>query len=485
MSGELEQMVINDQLGPQPPAQLPPRGELEQMVIGDAVASQPLIMEEDGFSFGNMLSNIPGSGAKYLGDIAQAVMSPIDTGKAIYDIGEGLVNKVGRNLSEAIEGRDIEPLPGSEDAVDAFGRAIVDRYGSVDALLNTIETDPVGFAADVAGILSPVRRVPGLEKVGKVADAIEPVSGAMQLAAKVIPEQAAHKLYQSAAKFSTTLNRDQRQAIIQTALDNGLYPTSNGVLRIETMTDLLNGQLDDLIDAASTAGTQIPVDRVFEYISDVMRNKDGFKVQSGKDIEDLQKLSAAIHESLKGRQTVSPQEMQAFKKDAYQKINWNAKYQKGTPAKEEGMKAAARGAKDSIVDAMPEAADINAELSKLYELQPHLQRAANRIENNNVIGLQTMLGGGGVGTAVALETGSAALGVSAALITAVLGSPKSKATVAIALNKLGQGDMGWINKRIGTPEVRVALALAGRAQESGGDTVSPESQQLIDAVGAN
>lgn len=123
---------------------------------------------------GAMAENFSDSLSKFAGDFLEAVTSPIQTAKNIGELGYGIVAKV-------IPGKQPE-----EEVANAVGQFFADRYGGIDEIKNTLATDPVGFAADLATILSgggaAVARAPGMAgKLGSIAakagGVIDPISG--------------------------------------------------------------------------------------------------------------------------------------------------------------------------------------------------------------------------------------------------------------------------------------------------------------------
>jgi hypothetical protein len=106
-------------------------------------------------AIGETLSNVPRSAAHFAESVAQPILHPVETAENIGRIGKGVMQKLG-----VISGKD------ATQYADAVGKALVDRYGSKDAILKTIVVDPVGIAADVATVLSAggslAVRAPGL-----------------------------------------------------------------------------------------------------------------------------------------------------------------------------------------------------------------------------------------------------------------------------------------------------------------------------------
>ena len=134
-------------------------------------------VDDDQFSLGETVRNIPSSAGRFLGGIAGAVAHPIRTVKALAGVGAGAVEKF-------IPGRQAE-----EKYVDALFDVYKERYGGVDNALQTIETDPIGVLADLSIVLTGGGAIAGkigaVSKVGqtvsKVGQAINPLSAVTKI----------------------------------------------------------------------------------------------------------------------------------------------------------------------------------------------------------------------------------------------------------------------------------------------------------------
>jgi hypothetical protein len=117
--------------------------------------------EEDG-SWGSVLSraaqNIVPSAKQFGRDIVQPILHPKETAKSMAQLGRGIMEKV-------IPGD--QGWKGDEEIANAVGEFFVDRYGSMDAIKETIATDPVGIVADLGMVLSGAGA--GVRGAGKVA----------------------------------------------------------------------------------------------------------------------------------------------------------------------------------------------------------------------------------------------------------------------------------------------------------------------------
>ena len=127
---------------------------------------------------GQAITNIPSSGAQFGKDIAKVVTEPVETGKALWKLASGLVQKI---------------IPGEQEneaAVDAVGKFLSNRYGRgesgdiVENIKRTIAKDPVGVLADVSTIFTgggmAAARAPamagqiarGVQKAGQMIDPV-------------------------------------------------------------------------------------------------------------------------------------------------------------------------------------------------------------------------------------------------------------------------------------------------------------------------
>lgn len=123
------------------------------------------------------VKNIPSSALEFGKNIVQPIVDPIGTAKSIGGIGAGVMQKLGI-------------MSGTENIADAdaVGKFLVDRYGSLDAIKNTLATDPVGLASDISMLLSggamTAARVPAIAGVAARAGAA-PTAAMLRTAARL------------------------------------------------------------------------------------------------------------------------------------------------------------------------------------------------------------------------------------------------------------------------------------------------------------
>ena len=129
---------------------------------------------------GEAISNIPSSAAKFATDIVQPFLSPVQTAKSLADAAAGGLRAGARAVlpeavTNAIDSFDApETTQRIEQTASGVGQFFKDRYGSADAIKNTLATDPVGAAGDAALALTGggavAARAPGA--VGRAGQAV-------------------------------------------------------------------------------------------------------------------------------------------------------------------------------------------------------------------------------------------------------------------------------------------------------------------------
>jgi hypothetical protein len=402
------------------------------------------------FSAAKTLENVPSSALQYGKNLATAITSPLQTGRAILDIGAGaLQNALPQNVVDFINQADanrpeaLQAGVAARDVAGNVGQYYKERYGGKQNVLRAIQQDPVGVLSDVSGVLTGgATLAPKLATLGKVGAAIEPLSIAANTlgygAAKVLPSTLPAKLYESAAKWSTTLSPAERANITQTALEQQIMPSYSGVGKAQTTINVLGNRIDELIANATEANVKIPAAKVFENLNNVRKELGGFKIEAQPDLAALNRIESNFRQYLKKNKitSVTPAQMQAFKQDIYQTGIYKKKNQVSTKAEDEAFKAMARAAKESIESKVPQVSALNAQQGQLLELMPNLERSAARIENRDLLGI-----GGGVkaagGQALGDTTG-AVLGAT----QSIFDMPKPKAWTALNLYKKQNQGLG-------------------------------------------
>jgi hypothetical protein len=139
---------------------------------------------------GEALANFPSSASSFYKGLVTAITNPMQTATGVLDVGAGALQKLlPKDLVDMVNQIDNKPEAAKRavDAANAVGGMFKDRYGSVEALKNTLATDPVGAAADLStlftgGASATARVAPAVSKVmrtvGKFTNPVTPVTSA-------------------------------------------------------------------------------------------------------------------------------------------------------------------------------------------------------------------------------------------------------------------------------------------------------------------
>ena len=151
-----------------------------QLVSGLRAPEQPMLRPLE--SARKAAAAYPGSAAKVLSDtvkgIYQLATSPAQTTMGVLDVAAGALRNMApaglrKFLDSASDPATIERI---QAAAQKAGGAFAERYGSNEAIVNTLETDPAGAMSDIATILgiggaaAPGRVGTTLTKASRVAD---------------------------------------------------------------------------------------------------------------------------------------------------------------------------------------------------------------------------------------------------------------------------------------------------------------------------
>ena len=139
---------------------------------------------------GEALSNVGPSAANFYKGLLTAITNPAQTAMGVLDVGAGaLQNLLPKSVVDLVNQIDTNPDAAKRavETANAVGGLYKDRYGSVEALKNTLATDPVGAASDLStlftgGASATARVAPAASKVmgavGKYTNPLAPVTTA-------------------------------------------------------------------------------------------------------------------------------------------------------------------------------------------------------------------------------------------------------------------------------------------------------------------
>ena len=255
------------------------------------------------------LSNVPRSGINLVGDLAHAVMNPIDTVGNIADVAAGGLRKaLPKSVSAFID--SVDPATNAkqnqqrmDDKATAVGEVYANRYGGGQNILDTIRTDPVGAVGDVSALLggagAALKVAPGMGKAAtvasKVGSAIDPTLAALRGVGKVANAtgKVGKNLFSTVSNIPVeNLNQAYRSGRTgeKTFLEHlrGETPTTDtiGMARgnVDTMRQTMRKNYAEAKDGWANDTTQLnfaPVEDAMVKLKESLQHKGQWKI--GKD----------------------------------------------------------------------------------------------------------------------------------------------------------------------------------------------------------
>lgn len=369
-----------------------------------------------------MIMNIPSSAGNYIKTLVKGIASMPEMAKnALPSNPQELVNR----MSDAGDKTwDKVVLP-----------VLKNRYGSVDNILNTLKTDPVGVLADVSMIYAP-------------ADPTRAITGTAKAAGKALTETLPKWSYKSAVKMGTgkALSVAERNKRAITGLEEAILPTEGGLSKLEGKIGAIEEAIQTPVTEAAQRGVTVPRQAVAGRLEDTME-KFTQQVNPLDDLNAIANVEKGFVETQPSRIPIDV--AQKLKKGTYQQLK--GKYGKLSGAAIESEKALARGLKEEVYSALeathPELKALGEKEGSLLALKDSIENAVKRIQNQEAIGLG-MPAGAGAGYAMGGSTGAATAG----FLAKALELPRVKSALAVALYKAGKA-----SKKLSKP-----AAVAGK-----------------------
>ena len=140
---------------------------------------------------GEALGNVPSSAANLAKGLYQAVTNPVETVSGAMDVAAGgLQNALPKSVVDFVNQFETNPEAAQRavQAANAAGGMVKERYGSMDAIKNTLATDPVGAAGDLSLLFSGgagvAARTPMLAKAAPALRTAASMTDPLNMAAK-------------------------------------------------------------------------------------------------------------------------------------------------------------------------------------------------------------------------------------------------------------------------------------------------------------
>ena len=404
---------------------------------------------DPGFEFSTMISNMGPSLRKNIGDFVSAVTNPIDTVAAIGSTAGGYLGKAG------VPG--LERFTPFADAMNDFFR---ERYGSTEAFLNTVETDPVGALADLSTIFTGVggagRAVTSTggaanrvaSQVSRLGNVIDPVNQSLNVVqaplGALIPESVPQNLYASGVKPSGTLSATDRANVLQTGLDEGIMPTPAGVRKLDDLITGFGRRVDNLIEKSIRDDTAVDATVLFSDLADLENTvSTTVRLNREADLEAIAKVRSALAKSIYRTDDIDAntppkrldaRELQSLKQQAYAAADYGMRALEN-PMSNQAFQAIGRSARRGVETAVnsPELTALNRRLGGLLEARPVIERASGVTQNRNFVNLPGLLGASAGYGAAGDPFAAATLGAAGSLAGRI-----PQAAMGIGLNRMRQ-----------------------------------------------
>ncbi len=237
--------------------------------------SQPLTAGQ--VAKGAVTSFVPSLG-NMIGDIISAISSPLETGKAVLDVGAGALQNILPERLVQFIGED----KASREAANKVGQFYIDRYGSPEAVKKVIATDPAGFLADVSTVLTggamATTKVPAVSSaLSKTASMVDPLALTARTAAAGLT--GAGKVAENVLGATTGVGKE--------AISQAFKAGAEGGQTGRQFTSNLRGQADmmDVLDVAKQNLEQLRKDRSQAYQANMANIKGDKTVLSFDGID--------------------------------------------------------------------------------------------------------------------------------------------------------------------------------------------------------
>jgi len=377
---------------------------------------------------------------------------PSSAGKMVKDITYPFTNW------DEFSGGMKKLFSGDDEALSSVKQMLVDRYGSEDALKNTLATDPVGLLSDLSLLATggglAVKGAGTLGKVGalksaggaimKGASAIDPISIAAQAAGgtvrgigAVAPKLSPESLYMSALKkgaLSSKTTAEEMAAAARTGLKYDIPLSMSGGGKVQSLLGTIDNQIGAFIDAKAAAGDTVKRSDVLRELNK-MRQPDGllyntpYRDKVGKITKRTEDWVVANYPEeipVKVAQSMKTQMQQYLSKQ------YGSETKAIQVASDKGY---ARGARLALAEKYPELDLLNMTAKELHEFEKIFDPALARVMARDVSGLgPAMKTGSGAMLDQVLGTGGVMAAVGAG--QSILDTPAVKAWVARRLYKL-------------------------------------------------
>lgn len=358
---------------------------------------------------GTSVGDVAQSGRDYVGNMAQAVMHPLQTVQGIGNVALGGVQKL---------------LPGQqpqEPYADALGEFIKQRYGSFDRAKETWKHDPVGVVADASMVLmgggSAVGTLPKMAKVGrmaaKVGQAIDPLVATTRAArfAGAIPARVAERSLKGVAGYEINSLIKPKNRQFSYGKNPGLAVAQEGIVatsledlaaKASQRVDQLGAQIGQVLDAPAVATTRLNISKTLEPIQaaiDTARKNPRTNKAVIQRLENVRDDLLGVVVNPDGTTSVTkdltaltPRQVFEFKRTIGDLTKWTDQLSDDTVVNG-AMKKTYSAVRRSLEQAVPGIHSLNERYGNLLEASTAARNQALALQRHNPLSAMDMMAG--------------------------------------------------------------------------------------------
>jgi len=406
-----------------------PKAYLQDKGVAADATAQPNVTPTQETPYATqMLENFPSSLGNLAEGMAQPFLHPLQTAEGI-----GRLLWAGLKVGPGGMGGSIE----DKQTLAPMAKDLIDRYGSFEALANTVKTDPAGFLADLStflegggAVLKGFKEGGAIAKVGEglktTAAVTDPVAVYGNTVRKTVTAGGrAERQYTKALKPPTNLPLSETKRLVKTGIEERIVPGSaKGFEKLMDSIDELNTKVTSAIDASTKSGQTINSFEIIDKLDELKKyyESDPHRTKIWKKIDDLSEEFLADH-----GQTLTVAEAQKLKQRTMRTVRevYSPTTGERIPTVAKKWREAFAGSlREKIAELVPEVADLNKRESDLLNLKKYIESAVSKREQHTLGSFSPLI----------VASGGAGTGSLLVLAKEIISSPGFRARLAFVLD---------------------------------------------------
>lgn len=380
---------------------------------------------------GKAAYNTPASAFQFVKDVSAIVREPIQTVKGIKGLSFGLVQLL------------IPGEQGDEDVARAMGGFLKDRYGSVEAVLDTFENDPVGFFSDVSvlftaggALASKAGRLSTLGKnIQAFGRAVDPVGGLGLATNKLFTGRTpVNSLIKTALDLPKKKGLERIDDLANAFLKKGLNVKRKSLRLLDNDMKKVRGKINDIVDSKTKTGVRIRTAEIVDSLDNLIDNaaKEGLETADLRVVKRMRDDFSKMHGEI-----LTPRQVQDIK------VGFNKGFKPDLESRFGQVRNKVRdklrvATKSQLEELHPELKALNADEGVMIELRKAIEDRIIKLEKEPIIPRGGLVVGGVVGGFTGSKAGvipGIAFGLGTIAMDKIITSPRVQISIAKAINK--------------------------------------------------